>query len=66
MPEDFRFCTKLLRDISHEGDLREQVQASATPDAVPVVFPGDPVPESGPYIAIQVVDSRVRDDDESE
>lgn len=46
--------------------LREQVQASTTPDAVPVVFPGDPVPESGPYIAIQVVDSRVRDDDESE
>ncbi|WGA86203.1 hypothetical protein NFL11_10710 [Citrobacter braakii] len=45
--------------------LREQVQASATPDAVPVVFPGDPVPESGPYIAIQVVDSRVRDDDEA-
>ena len=28
MPEDFRFCTKLLRDISHEGDLREQVQAT--------------------------------------
>ena len=28
MPEDFRFCTKLPRDISHEGDLREQVQAT--------------------------------------
>lgn len=28
MPEDFRFCAKLPRDISHEGDLREQLQAT--------------------------------------
>ncbi len=28
MPEDFRFCAKLPRDISHEGDLRERVEAS--------------------------------------
>lgn len=28
MPEDFRFCAKLPRDISHEGDLRERLQAT--------------------------------------
>ncbi|MCY1351415.1 hypothetical protein D9M69_376800 [compost metagenome] len=29
MPADFRFCAKLPRDISHEGDLREQLAATA-------------------------------------
>lgn len=28
MPEHFRFCAKLPRDISHTSDLREQLQAS--------------------------------------
>ncbi|WP_263141290.1 DUF72 domain-containing protein [Pseudomonas sp. RIT-PI-AD] len=28
MPETFRFCAKLPRDISHEGDLREQFDAT--------------------------------------
>ncbi|MCW4453918.1 DUF72 domain-containing protein [Flavobacterium sp. MXW15] len=28
MPEGFRFCAKLPRDISHEGDLRERVDAT--------------------------------------
>ncbi|KAF1052107.1 MAG: hypothetical protein GAK43_02103 [Stenotrophomonas maltophilia] len=28
MPSTFRFCAKLPRDISHEGDLREQLDAS--------------------------------------
>ncbi len=28
MPEQFRFCAKLPRDISHSSDLREQLQAS--------------------------------------
>jgi len=28
MPADFRFCAKLPRDISHEGDLRERLQAT--------------------------------------
>ncbi|WP_375737586.1 DUF72 domain-containing protein [Pseudomonas boanensis] len=30
MPEGFRFCAKLPRDISHEGDLREQFVATET------------------------------------
>ncbi|BAN50300.1 DUF72 domain-containing protein [Metapseudomonas resinovorans] len=29
MPDGFRFCAKVPRDISHEGDLREQVDATA-------------------------------------
>lgn len=28
MPEGFRFCAKLPRDISHEGDLRDKVEAT--------------------------------------
>jgi len=28
MPPGFRFCAKLPRDISHEGDLREQIDAT--------------------------------------
>lgn len=28
MPEDFRFCAKLPRDISHEGDLRDNLAAA--------------------------------------
>lgn len=28
MPADFRFCAKLPRDISHEGDLRGRLQAT--------------------------------------
>lgn len=28
MPEDFRFCAKLPRDVSHEGDLRERFEAT--------------------------------------
>ena len=28
MPEGFRFCAKLPRDISHEGDLRERLAAA--------------------------------------
>lgn len=28
MPEDFHFCAKLPRDISHEGDLRERFDAT--------------------------------------
>jgi uncharacterized protein YecE (DUF72 family) len=28
MPEDFRFCAKLPRDISHEGDLRERLEVT--------------------------------------
>jgi uncharacterized protein YecE (DUF72 family) len=30
MPEGFRFCAKLPRDISHEGDLRDQFAATAS------------------------------------
>ncbi|HBX55603.1 DUF72 domain-containing protein [Pseudomonas sp. UBA2684] len=29
MPEGFRFCAKLPRDISHEGDLRDQFASTA-------------------------------------
>lgn len=29
MPEDFRFCAKLPRQVSHGGDLREQAEAVA-------------------------------------
>lgn len=43
--------------------LREQVRETETPDSVPVIFPGDPVPTSGPYIAINVVDSSGGDDE---
>ncbi|MGX9719811.1 DUF72 domain-containing protein [Stenotrophomonas acidaminiphila] len=28
MPADFRFCAKLPRDISHQGDLRDHLQAT--------------------------------------
>ncbi|WP_239501322.1 DUF72 domain-containing protein, partial [Streptococcus pneumoniae] len=28
MPAGFRFCAKFPRDISHEGDLRERLEAA--------------------------------------
>jgi len=37
--------------------LQEQLRTQDEPGAVPVIFPGDAVPESGRYILINVVDA---------
>ena len=35
--------------------LKEQIHDIETPDAIPVIFPGDELPENGSYILINVV-----------
>lgn len=38
--------------------LQEQLSQKNEPDAVPVIFPGDAVPETGRYILVNIIDAR--------
>lgn len=42
--------------------LKEQLRADEDVEAVPVIFPGDALPESGSYILINVIDASRNDE----
>lgn len=39
------------------AEMKKQIESAQPVDGVPVIFPGDDEPSSGPFIRIQVIDS---------